>query len=224
MKFVSKTDRHENFLVTLQTEAMKAAPDPNPPAVAPSDGHAPDAAVEQTRFNKETARRAEIIRLAQEARSPQNRHQFIKNMPEWLPAKLLEQPGKTAVEDLCVFAQKQPSIHNLCKTDVSVMDIFSEMGHSVTDTLVTALKKLSKSQEAMDNGLNEMSKKLGERNTTLTNQLNKLQKNQTKQSQRDFFSQNRGQSSKSRDKNQGNVRCRYRGHNRGFTGNCGNSQ
>ena len=37
------------------------------------------------------------------------------------------------------------SIHNLCKTDDSVMDAFSEMGPSVTDTLVTALTKLSTS-------------------------------------------------------------------------------
>ena len=57
------------------------------------------------------------------------------------------------------------SIHNLCKTDDSVMDAFSEMGPSVTDTLVSALTKLSMSQEALDNRLNEMSKKFQERNT-----------------------------------------------------------
>ena len=42
MKFDSKTDILENFLVTLQTRAMKAYPDP--PAVAPFDAHALDAA------------------------------------------------------------------------------------------------------------------------------------------------------------------------------------
>ena len=36
------------------------------------------------------------------------------------------------------------------------MDAFSEMGPSVTDTLVIALTKLSTSQEAVDNRLNEM--------------------------------------------------------------------
>ena len=75
-------------------------------------------------------------------------------MPGWLRAKLLEQPENTTVEDLCIFARKQLSIHNLCKTDDSVMDAFSEMGPSVTDTLVTALTKLSTSQEAMENRLN----------------------------------------------------------------------
>ena len=161
MKFDSKTDTPENFLVTLQTKATKAYPDPDPPAVAPIDPHAADRAVEQTRFDQDTARRVEIIRSAQEARSVQIRRQFIKNMPGWLRAKLLEQPENTSVEDLC----EQLSIHNLCKTDDSVMDAFSEMGPSVTDTLVTALTKLSTSQEAMDNRSNEMSKKFEERNT-----------------------------------------------------------
>ena len=134
-------------------------------------------------------------------------------MPEWLRAKLLQQPEKTSVEDLCVFARKQMSIHNLCKTDDSDMDAFSEMGPSVTDTLVTALTKLSTSQEAMDNRLNEMSKKFGERNTTLTNQFNDFQKNQTQQPQRGSFSQNRGQNSNpSRGNNRGNFRGRFRGN------------
>ena len=110
---------------------------------------------------------------------------------------MLEQTENTSVEDLCVFARKQLSIHNLCKTDDSVIDAFSEVGLSVTDTLVTVLTKLSTSQEAMDNRLNERSKKFEERNTTVTNQLNDFQKNQTQQPQRGSFSQNRGQNSNS---------------------------
>ena len=46
MKFDSKTDTPENFLVTLQTKATKSYPDPDPPAVAPIDRLAADAAVE----------------------------------------------------------------------------------------------------------------------------------------------------------------------------------
>ena len=61
------------------------------------------------------------------------------------------------------------------------------MGPSVTYTLVTALTKLSTSQEAMDNRLNEMSKKFEERNTTLTSQFNDFQENQTEQPQRGTF-------------------------------------
>ena len=81
MKLDCKTDTPEIFLITLQTKAMKAYPEPNLPAVAPIDGYAPDAAVEQSQFDQETARRAEIIGSAQEARSLQIRRQFIKNMP-----------------------------------------------------------------------------------------------------------------------------------------------
>ena len=79
-------------------------------------------------------------------------------MPGWLRAKLLQQPENTTLDDLCIFARQQLSIHYLCKTDDSVVDAFSEMGPSVTDTLVTALTQLSTSQEAMDNRLNELSK------------------------------------------------------------------
>ena len=113
LKFDSKTDNPENFFVILQTQAMKAYPDPNHPAVAPIDEHAADAAAEQTRIDQDNARRAEIMRSAQEARSVQIRLQFIKNMPGWLRSELLKQPGNTAVEDLYIFARKQLSIHNL---------------------------------------------------------------------------------------------------------------
>ena len=105
LKFDLKTDTPENFLVTLQTKTRRADPDPDPPAVAPIDPHVADAAFEQTRFHQDTARRAEIIRSAQEARSVQIRRQFIKNVPGWLLTKLLEQPENT-VEDLRVFPRK----------------------------------------------------------------------------------------------------------------------
>ena len=83
-------------MVTLQT---KAYPDPDPPPFDPIDPHAADAVVERTRFDQETARRAEIKRSAQEARSVQIIRQFIKNMPGWVRAKLLGQPENTTVED-----------------------------------------------------------------------------------------------------------------------------
>ena len=47
-----------------------------------------------TRFDQDTARRAEIIRSAQGARSNQIRRKLIENMPGWLRAKLLEQSRK----------------------------------------------------------------------------------------------------------------------------------
>ena len=49
------------------------------------------------------------------------------------------------------------------------------MRPSVTDTRVTALTKLSTSQEAMDNTLIKMSKKTDERNANLTNQFNNFE-------------------------------------------------
>ena len=87
---------------------MKAYPDPDPDprAVAPVDPHALDAAVEQTRFDQDTARRAEKRRFAREAVSAQIRRQFSKKMPRWLRAKLLEQSENTTEKVLCVFCAK----------------------------------------------------------------------------------------------------------------------
>ena len=169
---------------------MKACPDPDPPDVAQIDAHAGDETVEPTWLDQETARRAEI-RSAQETRTIQIRQQFIRNMPGWLRAELLEHPQNIPVEDLCIFARKQFSIYILCKTDDSVMDEFSEMGPSVTDALATASTKLGTSQEAIENWLNEISKKTEDWNSTLTNHLNDFQKNQTQQSQRGSFTQNK---------------------------------
>ena len=106
LKLDSKNDNPENFSVTLQTKALKAYSDPSPQAVAPNDPNASDAAADQTRFDQSTARRAEVIRSAQDARSIQIRRQFIKNMPGWLRLKLLEQPKNATVEDLCFFCAK----------------------------------------------------------------------------------------------------------------------
>ena len=120
------------------------------------------------------------------------------------------------MEDLCNFARKRLTIHNLCKIDDSSMDAFSEIGPTVTDTLVTALAKLSTSQEAFDNRLNEMTKKFEERKTALSNQLEYVQKLQTEnvpqnrnsQSQRASFVNSRGETSQNRG-----YRGGYRGSN-----------
>ena len=90
------------------------------------------------------------------------------------------------------------------------------MESSVTDTLVTALTKLSTSQEAIDNRINEMSEKFQERNTNLTNQFKVFQKNQLQQPQKGPFSQNRRHNSNSsRGNNRGVFTGCFRGNGRG---------
>ena len=137
----------------MRTKTKKSYPDLNPLADAPIDPHAADAAFEQARFDQDTARRAETKRSAEEAQLVQLRSQFIKIIRGWLRKKFIEQPKNTTVGNKCVFARKHLSIRNLCKTDDSVMDEFSEMGFSVTDTLVTALTKVNMSPEAEDHRL-----------------------------------------------------------------------
>ena len=65
-------------MVTLQTKALKAYPYLNLVPVATIDTHAADAAIEKMRFDQETARNAEQLLTAQNARSTQIKRQFIK--------------------------------------------------------------------------------------------------------------------------------------------------
>ena len=59
---------------------MKSYPDPNTPAVAPTDAHSANAAADETRLDKNTRRRAEMIRSVQQPISVQVRRPCIKNM------------------------------------------------------------------------------------------------------------------------------------------------
>ena len=56
-------------MATLQTETSEAYPDADPSDVAPIYAFEVGTAVERTRFDQDTARRAEINRSAQEAHS-----------------------------------------------------------------------------------------------------------------------------------------------------------
>ena len=112
------------------------------------------------------------------------KRQFIRNMPGWLRAKLLEQLEMTSVGGLRIFARKQVAIHNVCEMEDSPMDVFSATGPTVTDTLINTLTNLSHSQEAMDNRMDEMSKKWRNRLITLLQCSNKLKKKSTTVSKR----------------------------------------
>ena len=122
---------------------------------------------------------AEILGSVQEARSFQIRFQFLKKMPGWLPAKLMEETDNFSVEDFKNFALKQLSIHKFFETDDSFKDAFSERGPSVADTFVTTQTKASTSHKARENRLNELPENFNERENTPTKQLNDFQKNQT---------------------------------------------
>ena len=85
---------------------MKAYPDPDPPAVAPIDPHAADAAVEKTRFDQDTARRAEITRSAQEAPSVQIRRQFYQKYAWMSTCKVARATRKYYSRRLMKFCAK----------------------------------------------------------------------------------------------------------------------
>ena len=97
LKYDLSTDNPE-YLLNLQTKGLKTYPNPHPPPVIQVDAHSADSAIDQTRFDQDTARCAEIIHSAEEARSVEVRHQFMKNMPSWRRAELLKQLGNNTVE------------------------------------------------------------------------------------------------------------------------------
>ena len=98
MKFNSKTDTVENFLVKLKNQAEKAYPTPviN---VVPAGGGAADAEVR--REERENAARDATIATSNERKNAQIKRIFIKAMPNWLKPKLLNRPVGDTADDLC---------------------------------------------------------------------------------------------------------------------------
>ena len=103
-------------------------------------------------------RLANIEKSAQEARFNQNRQQFSKILLVGSEQNCQNNPT-LLVEHSSNFAQKQLPVFRLCKTNDSLMVALRQMGPSMTDRPVTTMRKLSESQDAMDESLNEMSKK-----------------------------------------------------------------
>ena len=151
---------------------MKAYPDPTAPPVAPIDPHAVDVIIEQHRFDQDAARRVEVIRSAQ-ARSVDLGFNLSKICLAGY-VQICSSNLKLLRSKTYLFSTKAQSLSNSQSRKQSTQWwlTFFEIGPSVTVTLVSALTKLSTSQDAVDNHLNGTSKKFDERNTGLTNQLN----------------------------------------------------
>ena len=156
VRFDPKTDSPENFLVSLQNMTLKAYPDPIPEAYPPGADQVAQDAVD--------ARNDENLRFAQQERQNQTKRFFKKCMPSWLRAKLLEQPDNTTVEDLCLLARKQLTIHDLCKKEDYIDGAFNEVSPTISDNLINALSKLSQTQESMENRMSALSKQVEEQN------------------------------------------------------------
>ena len=156
LRFDPKTDTPENFLVTIQTKAIRAYPTPVLPAVDPIDAAAADPVVERTRFDTETAQRAERLQAADDFKNAQVKRIFQKAMPGWLRSKLMEQPPHATVQELCTLARQQMTIRDLCRKEDYPEDGFNEVSTTVSDNLVNALSRLSTQQESMDRRLQSM--------------------------------------------------------------------
>ena len=163
LRFDSKKDTPENFLVNLQTKAQRAYPTPVLPAVRalalPGDAGPLDAA-EQTRFDGETAARAARLQAAEANKNEQVKRIFIKAMPGWLRSKLMEQIPATPVEDLCTLARRQMTIRDMCRKEDYPEDGFNEISDTVQDNLINALSKINQNQDALEKKIEQLDNKI----------------------------------------------------------------
>ena len=107
------------------------------------------------------------------------------------------------MDDLCLFAKRQLTIHNLCRTDEYADGAFSEMSNTVSESLVNALSKLTQTSEAMENKVNELSKQFEEQ------KLQQLQQDQVLAQQSSMYAQQNFY------QDRGDMRGSYRGRLRG---------
>ena len=129
------------------------------------------------------------LHFAQTERNNQIKRLFVKGMPSWLRAKLLEKPDTDTVDDLCLFARRQLTIHNLCKTDEYEDGAFSEMSNTVSEYLVNALSKVTQTSEAMENQVNELSKQFEEQKLQQQQQEQFLAQQSSMNAQQSFLSE-----------------------------------
>ena len=162
-KFDPKNDTPENFLVTLQAKGQRAYPAPNLPEVAPLRLAGLDpgpAAAEQTRFDSETAARAERLQAAEDYKNEQVKRIFVKAMPGWLRSKIMEQPANATVQELCTLARQQMTIREMCRKDDCPENGFNEVSTTVSDNLINALSKLTANQESIERRLQSVDERL----------------------------------------------------------------
>ena len=148
-------------------KAQRAYPTPDLHAVEPIDAGAADEVIEASRFNRETGQRQERLDAANDNRNEQIKRLFIKGMPGWLRSKLLEQPPAATVQELCSLARKQMTIREMCRNEDHPEDGFNEISETVSQNLISALTKLSTTQEQMKEQLNELKTQKSEQKNIL---------------------------------------------------------
>ena len=171
LRYDSKTDSAENFLVNLTNKSQRAYPTPNLPAVDPIDVALNGAplVVDTARFHRETAQRQERIDALNDNRNEQIRRMFIKGMPNWLQSKLMEQPQATTVQELCKLTRKQIMILEVCRKEDYPEDGFNEVNDRVSEKLISALTKLSTNQEQIEKQIKEMRSQIAEQSKKQSN-------------------------------------------------------
>ena len=159
MKYNHKTENPEAFLVKLQNLANSAYPDaealPVEAARDQTDG-------ERDRVAAETAANAERLRFSQLQREQHVKRLFLKAMPNFIRRKLLEQPEERTVGDLCTLARRTLYLNQICEVDDWNANAFSEVSNVQSEDYLNVLAKITETQSAMEDKMNNFIKKVDE--------------------------------------------------------------
>ena len=159
MIYNHKTENPEAFLVKLQNLANSAYPDaeafPVEAARDQTDG-------ERARVAAETAANAERLHFSQLQREQHVKRRFLKAMPNFIRRKLLEQPEERTVGDLCTLARRTLYLNQICEVDDWNANAFSEVSNVQSEEYLNVLAKITETQSAMEDKMNNFIKKVDE--------------------------------------------------------------
>ena len=85
---------------------------------------------------------------------------FIKPTPGWLRSKMMAQLTATRTDDLCNLSRRQITIRELCKKDDYKEDKINEINESVSESLISALSKITTAQQALEKRFSILDRRL----------------------------------------------------------------
>ena len=173
LKFDSKLQTPEEFLVQVQTLALQAYPNPIPEPVEPANPA--DDAAEIARVANENNANAERQRFADLERERQVKKICKRAMPNWIRAKIFDKPETMTIQELCTLARRCLVFNQLCPTDDWSRSTFNEVQPGITENLVSALTKMSQTQENVENKVSEITKQFEEQRKSFQTRGNRYQ-------------------------------------------------
>ena len=218
LKFNNQTDSPEEFVVTLQTLALKAYP---PPVDLPVEPLIEEVENDQQRVDREHRANQNTRNFATMERDRHVIRLFKKAMPIFISLKLLEEPENVTIQDLCTKARQKLIFRELCPVDDWSRDGFKEMNNDNTDKFLNVPTKMSENQTSLEKKLNALTEKFNTQKSPNNSGLN-YQTNYQNQIGRGNYRGRYNSGNNYRGNSRGRYGNNYRGNNRGRYNHRGN--